>query len=175
MEVKDNETPLVDVTITSDGLRVALYDRQDTPLFKSNQTELTPWADFVVQNLSWLVARYPFEVVVESYTSEQPTSDDAQWHSGDSGWELSTQRGNIFRRRLQYYANEKLNFRSVVGYGPSSSFSERELASGKTNQRIALSLSLSEPHQLPDFSMVGENLQEAKSVTPQAAEQESGE
>jgi chemotaxis protein MotB len=159
MEVSQDQVPVVDIAITSDGLRVALYDRQDTPLFRSNHTELTDWADFLAQNLAWLIARYPFELIIESYTSELPSMSDGQWVEGDSAWELSTRRGNIFRRRLQFYANDQLNFRSFVSYGSNtSSFSEEELKRGKTEQRITLSLSLTEPHKLPNVSLVGDDL-----------------
>lgn len=176
MEASQDKVSSVDITITSDGLRVALYDRQDTPLFQANHTELTPWADFLAQNLAWLIARYPFEVVVESYAADAPGQGEAYTQSGDSAWELSTRRANIFRRRLQFYANEQLAFRSVVGYGPTSSFTERELARGKTNQRIALSLSLTDPQNLPDFSMVGEDLMRADQVDASVpAEEGEGE
>ncbi|MCH8473754.1 MAG: hypothetical protein LAT55_00820 [Opitutales bacterium] len=165
MEATQDEVPPVDITITSDGLRVSLFDRKDTALFQANHTELTPWANFVTQNLAWLISRYPFEIIVESYTSETPAEESDLMQPGDTAWELSTRRGNIFRQRLQFYANEQLNFRSVVGYGPDSSFSEQEIARGKSNQRIVLSLSLANPQQLPDFSEVGDDLR-GPEITP---------
>jgi chemotaxis protein MotB len=158
MERNKDTTPPVEVTITSDGLRVSLFDRQKTPIFQPGDTELTPWADFLSQNLAWLIARYPFEIVVESYTSEQPPAGSDGWKDGDGAWELSTRRANVLRRRLQFYANDQLNFRSVVGYGDGTFDSEEAIASGKTQQRIALSLSLTDPSRLPDFSMVGDDL-----------------
>jgi chemotaxis protein MotB len=173
MEVNSDRVPAVDITVTSDGLRVALYDRQDTPLFQSNHAKLTSWADFLAQNLAWLIARYPFEVMLESYTSELPTIGDGQWKSGDTEWELSTRRGNIFRRRLQFYANDQLDFRSVVGYGSNYSFSPEEIARGKTSQRIALSLSLANRQQLPDFSMIGEDLLTPKQMEKPTPTEES--
>ncbi|MDV7395727.1 hypothetical protein RZS08_30335, partial [Arthrospira platensis SPKY1] len=147
-----DKVPAVDIVITSDGLRVSVFDREDTPLFKANHTQLTPWANFVVQNLAWLIARYPFEIIVESYTSEMPAEGIDGMHRGDTAWELSSRRGNIFRQRLQFYANEQLNFRSVVGYGSNASFTDEEITRGKTNQHIALSLSLSNAQRPLNFT-----------------------
>lgn len=162
MEHSKGSKPPVEVAITSDGLRVSLYDRQETPLFQSGDTELTPWADFLAQNLAWLIARYPFDIVVESFTAEQPLRERDHWQEGDSAWELSTRRANVIRRRLQFYANEQLNFRSVVGYGDgtfvSGNGNQSQSGSAKVEQRIALSLSLTDPSRLPDFSMVGDDL-----------------
>jgi chemotaxis protein MotB len=158
MERNKDTAPPVEVTITSDGLRVSLFDRQKTRLFQAGGAELTPWADFLSQNLAWLIARYPFEIVVESFTSEQPPGASEQSKGGDSAWELSTRRANVLRRRLQFYANDQLDFRSVVGYGDPALFSDEVTAAGKTQQRIALSLSLTDPSRLPDFSMVGDDL-----------------
>ncbi len=165
LNIKSNQDQVspVDITITSDGLRISLFDRADAVLFRANHTELTPWAEFLAQNLAWLISRYPFEVVVESYTIETPDEHNSMMAPGDTAWELSTRRGNIFRQRLHFYSNAQLNFRSVVGYGPTSSFSEQELARGKSNQRIVLSLSISNPQQIPDFSLVGDDLRRPNS------------
>ena len=154
---QDRVSP-VDITVTADGLRVALYDRQDTPLFQSDRLELTVWADFLAQNLAWLIARYPFDIVVESYANEIPVLPGFEWADGASAWELSARRGNIFRKRLQFYANEQLDFRSIVGYGSMAPLTEADNQLGKTNQRISLSLSLTDIESLPDFSMFNDDL-----------------
>ncbi len=159
MEGNEKE-PAVEVILTSDGLRVSFYDKHEAPLFERGGARLTTWADFLVQNLAWLIARYPFDIVVESFAFEKPLEGSGHLKDGESSWELSTRRANIMRRRLQFYANDQLNFRSVVGFGDVALFSEEELetGSGRMEQRISLSLSLADRGHLPDFSMVGEGL-----------------
>src|SRR4051812_42632313 len=44
---------LIDIQVTSDGLRVTLFDRARRPLFVGNTTQFTEWGQFVMQNLAW--------------------------------------------------------------------------------------------------------------------------
>ena len=52
----------VDIEVTSDGLRVTLYDRDAHPFFVDNSAQYTEWGQFVVENLAWLVQRHTFKV-----------------------------------------------------------------------------------------------------------------
>src|SRR5438093_12308190 len=47
----------VDMEVTSDGLKVTLYDRNKQPLFEKNTAKTTEWGTFVLQNLAWLAER----------------------------------------------------------------------------------------------------------------------
>jgi len=157
MEADADLAPPVEVTVVSDGLRVILFDRRDSPLFEDGRIELTPWGEFLSQNLAWLISRYPFEVVVESHSGERDAAFATEWSSDYGPWEITTDRANELRRRLQYYSNSDLVVRRVSGYGetvPLEGANDR----GRTNQRITLSLSLKEhPNEYKVRDSMGED------------------
>lgn len=161
MDASEDRKPPVDITVTSDGLRVSLFDRHDTPLFQKGSLEMTDWADFLVQNLAWLIARYSFDVVVESHSGELDLQSKDAWQEDFGPWELSVERANLMRRRLQFYANDALHFRRVSGFGSGKPVTEIERRKGHTDQRITLSLSLTEGEALPDLSSFEDDLSRA--------------
>src|ERR1700761_9016234 len=50
----------IDIQVTSDGLRITLFDRARRPLFTENGAEFTDWGKFLMQNLAWLIDRHHF-------------------------------------------------------------------------------------------------------------------
>lgn len=146
LDIKKNsdEVPPVEITITSDGLRLVIFDRKDTPLFEDAESKLSAWGVFLTQNLAWLLTRYPFEVVIESHSGERDALRPDAWSPEYGTWELTTDRANEIRRNLQFYANGSLNIKRVSGFGNIKPL-EGDAGHGRTNQRISLSLSLAEP------------------------------
>ena len=59
--------PPVKMTLTSDGLRMVIFDRDDSPMFLPRGVDLTDWGMFLLQNIAWLLSRYEFEVTIESH------------------------------------------------------------------------------------------------------------
>src|SRR6476620_5347659 len=55
----------IDIQVTSDGLRVTLYDRANRPLFVDNTTTFTEWGKFVMQNMAWTIDRHRFNVTID--------------------------------------------------------------------------------------------------------------
>jgi len=133
----DLERKSIDVQVTSDGLRVTLFDRARKPLFGEHTTELTPWGHFVMQNLAWLIERYHFRVVIDGHTRSHldfPVE-------GYTAWELSADRANAARRSLVFYAVDPASIERVTGYADTRPM-EGEPPDSESNQRITLSLSL---------------------------------
>ncbi len=60
----------IELEVTSDGLRVTLYDRDAHPFFVENTATYTDWGEFVIEQMSWLVHRHYFKVSVDGYVSE---------------------------------------------------------------------------------------------------------
>src|ERR1041385_8729339 len=58
----------IDIQVTTDGLRVTLYDRAKRPLFVNNTTEFTEWGKFVLQSMAWTIDRYHFKVTIDGHT-----------------------------------------------------------------------------------------------------------
>jgi chemotaxis protein MotB len=148
----------IDIQVTSDGLRITLFDRAKKPLFAKSTTQFTEWGLYAMQSLAWMIDRHHFRVTIDGHTS----AGSAEKSDDYSGWELSADRANATRRSLVHYAVEPQYIERVTGYA-----STRPLAGEKpeadANDRITLSLTLSSKStpapvagapakELPDFS-----------------------
>ncbi len=128
----------IDIQVTSDGLRVTIFDRARQPLFREHSAEFTEWGAFLMQNLAWLIERNRFRVTIEGHTRGGLSFDRPAY----GAWELSTDRANASRRTLTYYAVSPAQIERVSGYAdtrPVPGFA----ADAESNQRVTLSLSLS--------------------------------
>lgn len=128
----------IDIQVTTDGLRITLFDRAQQPLFESNTAEFTEWGRFVMQNLSWSIDRHHFRVTIDGHTKSNLSLDREDY----SAWELSADRANAARRSLVYYAVEPELIERVTGYADTRPL-EGEAKDSESNQRITLSLALS--------------------------------
>jgi chemotaxis protein MotB len=135
---QDLEKKPIDIQITSDGLRVTLFDRSQQPLFNGATADFTTWGKFVMQNLAWLIDRHGFRVTIDGHTRAQLPLPRADY----TGWELSADRANTARRILVYYAVAPEMIERVSGYSDTRPL-DGEPANSDSNQRITLSLTLS--------------------------------
>lgn len=127
----------IDIQVTSDGLRVTLFDRAKQPLFKDDGAEFTDWGIHLVQSMAWLIDRHRFRVTIDGHTRsglDLPREDY-------SAWELSSDRANAARRKLVYYAVEPELIERVTGYADTRPLAQEDPAA-ESNQRITLSLAL---------------------------------
>jgi chemotaxis protein MotB len=129
----------VEVQVTNDGLRITVFDRTDQPLFRADTSEFTPWGNFVVQNLAWVLDRYPFRVRIDGHTATGFRSGSVDY----SAWELSADRANATRRALQRYAVAEERIERVTGFADTVPLPDRG-ADDPANQRIELSMVVSE-------------------------------
>ena len=127
----------IDIQVTSDGLRITMYDRGKRPLFVNDSTEFTEGGKFLMQNLAWMIDRHHFRVTIDGHTRApaKPVVSD------DRGWELSANRANAARRILVYYAVEPALIERVTGYASTRPLPDLPPAA-ESNQRVTLSLSL---------------------------------
>jgi chemotaxis protein MotB len=134
----------IDIQVTSDGLRINLFDRARRPLFKNDSAEFTDWGKFMMQNLAWMVDRHHFRVTIDGHTrtpAAPPPSDD-------TGWELSSARANAARHFLVYYAVDPGLIERVTGYADTQPL-PNEAPGSESNQRVTLSLTLTPRQQAP--------------------------
>jgi chemotaxis protein MotB len=127
----------IDIQVTSDGLRMTLFDRAAQPLFKENSAEFTDWGIHLVQSMAWIIDRHRFRVTIDGHTREGLALPDENY----SAWELSSDRANAARRKLVHYAVEPGLIERVTGYAATRPL-PKENPSAESNQRITLSLSL---------------------------------
>lgn len=138
IDVSSAEIPPVEMVITSDGLRLVIYDREDSPMFEEKSETLTEWGDFLLQNLAWILSRKEFEAVIEGHAEPGMVETG----DGDGPWELSLNRANTVRQSLEFYAGGDVGIQRVSGMGSQAPLEESLQVPGRTNQRITVSLSL---------------------------------
>jgi chemotaxis protein MotB len=127
----------MDIQVTSDGLRITLFDRSKRPLFVNNTTEFTESGKFLVQNLAWLIDRHRFRVTIDGHTRSGLTLPEKNY----TAWELSADRANAARRDLVRYAVDEKLIERVTGYADTHPLQD-EKPDSEANQRITLSLTL---------------------------------
>ena len=138
---EDTQQHPIDVQVTSDGLRLLLFDRARQPLFVGDTTDFSPWGRFVMQSMAWLIERHKFRVVIEGHTRTgyKPAADNY------TGWELSADRANAARRALVLYAVDEAAIERVSGYSDTRPV-DPDHPEAEANERITISLSLGHQH-----------------------------
>jgi len=127
----------MDIQVTSDGLRVTLFDRSKRPLFVNDTTEFSESGRFLIQTLAWLIERNHFRVTIDGHTR----ANLAIKRENYSAWELSADRANAARRSLVMYAVAPEQIERVTGYADTRPL-QGEKPEAEANQRITLSLTL---------------------------------
>jgi chemotaxis protein MotB len=134
---EDLASKSIDVEVTSDGLRITLFDRANRPLFEGNGFEFTDWGRHAMQSLAWLIDRHRFRVTIDGHTrTELEFTRDSY-----SAWELSSDRANAARRALVHYAVSPGMIERVTGYGDTRPL-DGIAPHDESNQRITLSLTM---------------------------------
>ncbi len=151
----------IDIQVTSDGLRVTLFDRAQRRLFVGDTAAFTEWGQFVMQSLAWTIDRHTLRVAIDGHTR---TGLPAQ---GDySSWELSADRANAARRKLVHYAVAPALIERVTGYADTKTL-DGEKPESESNQRITLALALSSKPRFKDGKLVSKPL--ARAAASEAA------
>jgi chemotaxis protein MotB len=139
----------IDIQVTSDGLRVTLFDRAKRPLFNPGSAELTEWGTFVLQNLAWMIDRHGFNVTIDGHA--RTFTDGARPDYGS--WELSTDRANAARRGLVHYAVDAEQIEGVTGYANTRPL-PGESADAESQERVTLNLRLTGKRRATETKVV---------------------
>ena len=146
---KDLEEKPIDVQVTTDGLRVTLFDRAAQPLFVGGTAEFTEWGNFVLQGMAWTIERHHFRVAIDGHTRSKLEFAKPDY----SSWELSAERANAARRCLVHYAVGEEQIERVTGYGDTHPVKGLTRES-PGNERITIYLTLTAPTKLKDRTLV---------------------
>ena len=136
----------VKIDLSSDGLRIEVFDRSRKPVFEPDTARFTPYGDWVFSTLAWEVGRYStFTVELAGHTEagRPVTSQDY----GD--WELSADRANAARRKLLKYGVAPAQIFKVSGVGATQPM-ENTRAEDDTNRRVSVQLKVQEGSRLDE-------------------------
>lgn len=131
-----SEEKPVEMEVTSDGLKITLFDRAKHAVFKSGSAEPTEWGRFVLQNLAWTIERNNLNAFIEGHAA----SGFVQQRPDYGVWELTTDRANMARRLLEQYAVDPKKIERIAGFGDTQPMRDRK-PDDQSNERISISLS----------------------------------
>lgn len=126
--IKEN----VEITVTSDGLRIELLETEAGMFFESGRAQPTETGSELLGRLSEELAKLPNNFLIEGHTDAKPFSRD-----GYSNWELSTDRANAARKVMVANGVKDERIAQVRG------FAERQLRHPETplaasNRRVSV-------------------------------------
>ena len=87
----------IEITVTSEGLRIELMEDPKGTFFENGSAQPTPILQDLLKILSVEAGKLPNPISIEGHTDSKPYSDSKFY----SNWELSTDRANIARRLMQ--------------------------------------------------------------------------
>lgn len=102
----------VDMTVTGDGLRIELVDKEGNSFFQSGAKEMTPSARAIVAALAVEIGKLENPVVLEGHTDARPYSTSGFY----SNWDLSTDRANAARRFMAQHGMRKSQVSQLRGF-----------------------------------------------------------
>lgn len=97
LQQQDEVENSVQIDVTSDGLRINIFDRSHKPIFEPDSDVFTQYGSWVFSTLAWEISRYKtFKIELEGHTE----TNTQPGREGHSKWELSTDRANAARRKV---------------------------------------------------------------------------
>jgi len=102
----------IQMTVTSEGLRVELLEDRNGTFYQSGSAALSPNGQKLLSLLAAELKTLPNALLIEGHTDAAPYSTDANY----SNWELSADRANSARRLLQQDGVRANQVTQVRGY-----------------------------------------------------------
>jgi chemotaxis protein MotB len=123
----------VEITITSDGLRIELLETEAGIFFESGKPVPTGSGGELLARLAGELGKLPNNVLLEGHTDSKPFSRD----DGYSNWELSADRANSARKLMQANGLRPEQVAQVRGFGDRQLRHPEEPAAAP-NRRISV-------------------------------------
>ena len=102
----------IEITITSEGLRIELLESKNGTFYQSGSAQLSPSGQELLALLAAELKTLPNQLLIEGHTDAAQYSSDANY----SNWELSADRANAARRLLQQDGVRADQVTQVRGY-----------------------------------------------------------
>ncbi len=121
------------IDITDEGLRIQIVDKDQRPMFDSGRSELKPYSEIILHELTGTIARVPNKISISGHTDARPYLGRNDY----SNWELSADRANAARRALLESGLAEFRIAQVVGHASSVLFDEDD-PHNPINRRISI-------------------------------------
>jgi chemotaxis protein MotB len=117
LQKQDEVESSVQIDLTSDGLRINIFDRSNRPIFEAGNDTFTPYGTWVFSTLAWEISRYKtFKIELEGHT-ETSVETGLEAHGK---WELSTERANAARRKVVQSGVDDVQICKVSGFADTA-------------------------------------------------------
>ena len=143
----------IEITITSEGLRIELIEDKNGTFYQSGSAKLSPNGQELLALLAAELKTLPNQLLIEGHTDAAQYSNDANY----SNWELSADRANSARRLLQQDGVRDDQVTQVRGYADQM-LRVKSNPYDPSNRRISILVKNSDnapPPQLKHAQVVG--------------------
>jgi chemotaxis protein MotB len=123
----------IEMTVTSEGLRIELLESDAGTFFQSGAPEPTDSGKELLKRLAEEVGKLPNKVLIEGHTDAKPFSPSSSY----SNWELSADRANAARRWMQQDGIRPDQVTQVRGYADQR-LRKPDQPHDPSNRRISL-------------------------------------
>jgi chemotaxis protein MotB len=146
----------IEMTITSEGLRIELLESATGTFFDSGKPEPNKDGQDILMALSKELGTIPNKIAVEGHTDSKPYSGKSNY----TNWELSVDRANAARRLMQQNGIRADQIMQVRGFADQN-LRKKDAPLDASNRRVSLIVQyLSKT--APDEPASGGNKEEAK-------------
>ena len=134
-QTDNEEDETLKMEVTSEGLRISIFDRAKRPIFGADSAQFTTYGGWVFSTLAWQVAYYTnvFSVELEGHTQQGYVLKNDEY----SAWELSVDRANAARRKLVEHGLSVDQIRKVSGFADTMPLHDC-LPTDERNRRVTL-------------------------------------
>jgi chemotaxis protein MotB len=152
----------IEMTITSEGLRIALLESAAGTFFDSGKPEPNKDGRDILMALSKELGTIPNKIAVEGHTDSKPYSGKSNY----TNWELSVDCANAVRRLMQQNGIRADQIMQVRGFADQN-LRKKDAPLDSSNRRVSLIVQyLSKT--APDEPVSGGNKEEAKPAGAEA-------
>jgi chemotaxis protein MotB len=123
----------IDMTITSEGLRIELLESATSTFFDSGKPEPNKDGQDILIALSKELGTLPNKIAVEGHTDSKPYSGKSNY----SNWELSVDRANAARRIMQQNGIRQDQIMQVRGFA-NQRLRKVDVPLDPSNRRVSL-------------------------------------
>ena len=124
----------IEMTVTSEGLRIELLESAQSTFFDSGSAELNDSGKEALVALAKELGTFPYKISIEGHTDSRPLVR----HGGEYGnWELSVDRANTARRLMQENGLRPDQVTQVRGYADQH-LRNRDAPEDPSNRRISV-------------------------------------
>jgi chemotaxis protein MotB len=139
---QEQEDETIKLDMTSEGIRINVFDRATRPIFEPQSSKLTDYGEFVFKTLAWEISRSTnFTVELEGHTE----SGNAPISADYGNWEISSDCANAVRRQFAASGVSDWQIRKVAGFGDTAPMPDHP-ATDAINRRVTVLLNLSGPN-----------------------------